>query len=398
MQDFAQRYEVVLPEGDLVDSWMFTRSIARAFHPPLESAIGIACVIGKRKRVKNSPDLEFPYRISAEELVSLGDLLALLPPVRTGMADAELKDFFVQYDDLQDRPDWLPIIATLEDANLYSYRASALQAEHVTELQKCVDQRQVSLIGQAHRLTRAVAIGACLRRDDCVSYLKMRGIRVREIHSVEVALVPSFSAAKFISSQIVDQDASIGLPEGNEMDGVKPRGSVALQPEPEETDPVTKIDPTILDSLSSLAMPSELAPDTPCEEGRVKGLGKKEGVKVAAKPPVDFAFPNTLAAPFNNEVRTAARGSLDEWLEKEFECRNKVQEFSKIKTALLVKEIMIDLKQIAIKEVHEGRPKDIKKFLGEGEIKWMYPDEHGDSESFTRNALRQRIDIFKKKR
>lgn len=189
---------VHLPPGDLIDTFLLTRQIARAVRPNLRHARGIDCVIGKLVAL---PDQPFGSRgdLTDAERQEMSKFLALLPPLHGAMSDQERLAFWDAFDQLSERPSWRPQLPAIEEIQSSAFANAEIQERHLKALGEEIQSGRIIAIDRQHIQVLVIGAGISIQRSDAVKYLQARGLSDAEevVHiAPPVALKPQRAAPK----------------------------------------------------------------------------------------------------------------------------------------------------------------------------------------------------------
>ena len=170
---------IELPPGEAIECWGFTRSIAKAIHPTLESAEGIDCVIGKIvTHLNQRDDCKMPYPLTDEDRSSLEPLLADLPKLHGRMLDSENDAFLALYATLPHRLPWVPTLNSQVHTEKIKSEQWDYQAGHRETLQQLLSSASIQAFTSKHFLTDRIGPGTYIPREQAIWYLRSCGIQV----------------------------------------------------------------------------------------------------------------------------------------------------------------------------------------------------------------------------
>lgn len=216
-----QRFSVELPEGDLVDTFLFTRNIARALMKLTEDPHTV--LTEGIFEFKNAPikvaltDMTTIAALTTENRRLLREILDDLPKLTFASDDIARKQFlecWEQHPKAPKAPAWRPKLPNMHDYAGAEFKALSVQNRHLDQLQEWVDGGTLRAFDRHHLSAWKVGLNVYISREDAENYL--------EKHCMDVTISePAIHSGLLCNTDATNRTASVMTGNLSETAGVR---------------------------------------------------------------------------------------------------------------------------------------------------------------------------------
>jgi hypothetical protein len=170
------------PEGDLVDTFLLSRSIAHAIialAAEPHAAITEGLLDSKVADIKvHDADMQTIAPLDVEDRKLLREILPDLPPLAITSNAGARADFLKQWEMHSKAPTWRPYLPTEQDQALATFQSLDISSRHLNQIQEWLSREKLQAFDR-HRIPAMKAgLGIYITREDAERYLKEHGMDV----------------------------------------------------------------------------------------------------------------------------------------------------------------------------------------------------------------------------